>query len=118
MTKSEMFERIKELCFDNQNLIDFCNEEIYKIQHKKNTFEAKAKDKDLDELAKKCLDILKQSEEPITAEEILYKLNYEEDLTIAKVRARLSQLIKCEYINRGTRIEFDKYEVVYYIKGE
>lgn len=115
MTKIEMFEQIKELCFDNKELVDYCNEEIYKLQHKQMKVIAKARENNLDELAKECLNILKQSEEPMTDVEILYKLDYDEDLTIARVRARLTQLIKCGYVNKGIRIEFDKHKVVYYI---
>ena len=94
MTKIEAFEQIKELCFDNKELVDYCNEEIYKLQHKQMKAIAKGKNDYLDELAKECLNILKQSKEPMTREEILYKLNYKEDLTVLMIGARLSQLIK------------------------
>jgi hypothetical protein len=115
MTKSEMFEQIKKIMPDNQDIIDFCNEEIYKLQHKQMKATAKGRKNNLDELAKECLDILKQAKEPMTDVEILYKLDYDEDLTVARVRARTAQLIKCGYINKGIRIEFDKHKVVYYI---
>lgn len=93
MTKKEIFGLIAETCADNEVIVDFCAAEITKLDNKA----AKAKEKAAlkkaagDELYAVIVEAV--GTENVTAEDVLASIEGE-DLTVAKVRARLSQAVK------------------------
>ena len=93
MTKREKFALIAELVADNADLVDFCNDEIAKLDAKAEKAKAKAAEKKAagDELYAVVCGVL--TSEPQTAEAVLDQIDGDE-LTVAKIRARLSQAVK------------------------
>ena len=104
MTDTQKLEAIKEVLVAanaDTTLIDYCDTKIAQIAAKA----AKAKERNAekkaigDELRGVIADLL--TEEPQSAEAILDQLEGE-DLSVAKVRARLSQLVK---VNQASKVE-------------
>ena len=93
MTKKEKFALIAELVADNAELVDFCNDEIAKLDAKAEKAKAKAAEKKAagDELYAAVVSVL--TSEAQSAEAVLEQIEGE-DLTVAKIRARLSQAVK------------------------
>ena len=93
MTKKEKFALIAELLADNAEIVDFCNDEISKLDAKAEKAKAKAAEKKAagDELYAVVIEAV--GTEYITAEDVLASIEGE-DLTVAKIRARLSQGVK------------------------
>lgn len=93
MTKKEKFALIAELLADNTEIVDFCNDEIAKLDAKAEKAKAKAAEKKAqgDELYAAVIEVV--GDEFISREDVLSALDNEE-LTLAKVGARLSQGVK------------------------
>lgn len=93
MTKNEMYSLIAELCADNADVVAFCENEKAALAKKAEKAKARAQEKRAagDELYAVVCDCV--GSDLITAEAVLDMLNGD-DLTVAKVRARLSQGVK------------------------
>ena len=93
MTNREKFVLMAELVADNTELVEFCNDQIAKLDAKAEKAREKAQLKKAqgDELYAAVISAV--STEPMTAEQVLECIEGE-DLTVAKVRARLSQGVK------------------------
>lgn len=93
MTKTEMYGLIKDLCADNAEVVAFCDKEINSLAVKAEKARARAAEKKAagDELYAAVVSCLTADAQ--TAEDILAQLEGE-DLTVAKIRARLSQAVK------------------------
>lgn len=114
-TQAEMFAYIAELLSDNSEVVDFCNDHIAKLANKAEKARAKAAEKKAigDELyAAVCSCV---GSDPITAEAVLGMLDGE-DLTVGKVRARLSQGVKNGILNKET-IKVDGKDKVHYTRA-
>lgn len=95
MTKTQMFEMIKELLADNADVVEFCDAQIEALANKAAKAKAKAAEKRAagDELRAAVEAVL--TNEPQTRDEIFAKIDNEDgELTVAKVTARLTALIK------------------------
>lgn len=113
MTKKEKFALIAELVADNAELVDFCNDEIAKLDAKAEKAKAKAAEKKAagDELYAAVVDCLTADAQ--TAEAILEQIEGE-DLTVAKIRARLSQAVKNGVANKESiKVDGGKSKVHY-----
>lgn len=115
MTKNEMYSLIAELCADNADVVAFCENEKAALAKKAEKAKARAAEKRAqgDELYNAILDCV--GTELITAEAILDMLEGE-DLTVAKVRARLSQGVKNEKLVKET-VKVDGKNKVHYKKA-
>lgn len=94
MTKVEILGMIKEACEDNEVIVEFCNKEIAALGAKAEKAKARAaaKKAEGDELRGIVASVL--TTEPMIAEDVLAAITGVEDLTKAKVIARLTQLVK------------------------
>lgn len=114
MTKKEMYSLIAELCADNADVVAFCENEVAKLDAKAAKAKEKAAEKRAagDELYAEVVAAL--TNEPQTAD-MVYAGNFAdfEDLSVAKIRARLSQAVKNGVaIKETVKIE-GKAKVVY-----
>ena len=114
MTRNEMFTLIAELCSDNEEVVAFCAAEQVKIANKAAKAKEKAAEKRAagDELYASVVACL--TNEPQTAD-VVYANNFAdyEDLSIAKIRARLSQAVNNGVASKeSVKIE-GKTKVVY-----
>ena len=93
MTKTQMFEMIKELLADNADVVEFCDAQIEALANKAAKAKAKAAEKRAagDELYATVVACL--TAEGQTREDILAQVEGE-DLSVAKIGARLTQAIK------------------------
>jgi hypothetical protein len=93
MTKKEIYGLISETCADNEVIVEFCAAEIAKLDAKAAKAKEKAAEKKAagDELYAVIVEAV--DAENVTAEDVLASIEGE-DLTVAKVRARLSQAVK------------------------
>lgn len=94
MTKVEILGMIKEVCEDNEVIVEFCDKEIAALGAKAEKAKARAaaKKAEGDELRAIVASVL--TTEPMIAEDVLAAITGVEDLTKAKVIARLTQLYK------------------------
>lgn len=94
MTKVEILGMIKEACEDNEVIVEFCDKEIAAlgVKAEKARARAAAKKAEGDELRGIVASVL--TTEPMIAEDVLAAITGVEDLTKAKVIARLTQLVK------------------------
>lgn len=94
MTKVEILGMIKEACEDNEVIVEFCDKEIAALGAKAEKAKARAaaKKAEGDELRGIVASVL--TTEPMIAEDVLAAITGVEDLTKAKVIARLTQLVK------------------------
>ena len=115
MTKNEMYSLIAELCADNADVVAFCENEKAALAKKAEKAKARAAEKRAqgDELYNVILDCV--GTELITAETVLDMLEGE-DLTVAKVRARLSQGVKNEKLVKET-VKIEGKNKVHYKKA-
>lgn len=115
MTKTEMFSKIAEICADYADIVEFCDAEKAKLAAKAEKAKARAAEKRAagDELYNAVLDCV--GSELITAEAVLDMLEGE-DLTVAKVRARLSQGVKNKKLVKET-VKTDGKNKVHYKKA-
>ena len=113
MTKNEMFSLIEELCADNADVVAFCEAEKAALAKKAEKAKARAAEKRAagDELYAAVLECV--GSELIAAEAVLDMIDGE-DLTVAKVRARLSQGVKNGVLAKeSVKIEGGKVKVHY-----
>lgn len=116
MTKKEMYSLIAELCADNAEVVAFCESEIAKLDAKAEKAKVRAAEKRAagDELYASVVATLTST--PATADAI-YADNFAdvEDLSVAKIRARLSQAVKNGVAVKETVKIDGKNKVVYAI---
>lgn len=114
MTKNQMFSLIAELCADNADVVAFCEAEQAKLAAKAEKAKARAAEKKAagDELYAEVVNCV--TEELQTADEI-YVANFAdvEDLSLAKIRARLSQAVKNGVVAKETVKVEGKNKVAY-----
>ena len=114
MTKKEMYSLIAELCADNADVVAFCGDEIAKLDAKAAKAKERAAEKRAagDELYAEVVAAVTST--PATADTI-YAENFAdvEDLSVAKVRARLSQAVKNGVVAKET-IKVDGKNKVHY----
>ena len=112
MTKKEKFLLAIELCAGNDMLVEFFNDEIAKLDAKADKARAKAAEKKAagDELYAAVIAVL--TDAPQTAEDVLAQIDGE-DLTVAKIRARLSQAVKNGVANKES-VKVDGKSKVHY----
>ncbi len=93
MTNREKFVLMAELVAENTELVEFCNDQIAKLDAKALKAREKAAERKAqgDELYAAVVSVL--TSEPQTAEQVLEQIEGDE-LTVAKIRARLSQAVK------------------------
>ena len=116
MTKKEMYALIAELCADNADVVAFCENETAKLDAKATKAKERAAEKRAqgDELYAAVVACL--TSEAQTADAV-YADNFAdvEDLSIAKIRARLSQAVKNGVAAKETVKIDGKAKVVYTI---
>ena len=117
MTKKDMYTLISELCADNADVVEFCANEIVKLDNKAEKARAKAAERKAagDELYAAVVSTL--TAEPQTAEAVLEQIEGDE-LTVAKIRARLSQAVKNGVANKETLKTEDGKNKVHYTLAE
>lgn len=93
ITKTQMFETIKELCADNADVVAFCDAQIASLASKAEKAKARAAEKKAegDELRAAVKAVL--TNELQTGEQILAQIDGE-DLSKAKIIARCTALVK------------------------
>lgn len=116
MTKSEILSLIAELCADNEVIVSYCENEKASLAKKAEKAKARAAEKRAqgDELYAAVCDCV--GSDLITAEAVLDMLEGE-DLTVAKVRARLSQGVKNSVLTKET-VKVEGKTKVHYKKAE
>lgn len=118
MTKNEMYSLIAELCADNADVVAFCEAEKDALARKaeKAKVRAQAKRAEGDELYAAVCDCV--GNEPVTADTIFAE-NFAdvEDMSIAKIRARLSQGVKNGVLVKET-VKIEGKAKVHYKKAE
>lgn len=112
MTKIEILALIKELCSDNEIVVGYCDKETASLEAKAAKARARAAEKRAagDELYAAVVECV--GTEPVTAEAVLGMIEGE-DLTVAKIRARLSQGVKNGVLAKDTTKIDGKNKVVY-----
>lgn len=118
ITKAMIVEMIKEECADNELIVGYCDNELALLAGKaeKAKERAAAKKAAGDELRGVIQEILTDATEPMTSEMILESIDSVEDLTVAKIRARASQL--CEVgLAHKVNVTVDGKKKVAYVIG-
>ena len=112
MTKKEKFALIAELLADRAEIVEFCNDEIAKLDAKAEKAKAKAAEKKAagDELYAAVIEAV--GDEFVSREEVLASIDGE-DLTLAKIGARLSQGVKNGVLVKDSIKVEGKSKVVY-----
>ena len=114
MTKKEMNSLIAELCADNADVVAFCENEVAKLDAKAAKAKEKAAEKRAagDELYAAVVECL--TSEPQTAD-VVFNANFAEyeDMSVAKIRSRLSQAVKNGIASKETVKIEGKSKVVY-----
>lgn len=112
MTKKEMYSLIAELCADNADVVAFCENEVAKLDAKAAKARVRAAERKAagDELYAAVVSVL--TAEPQTREAVFAQLDGE-DLTVAKIGARLSQAVKNGVAAKDTIKVEGKSKVVY-----
>ena len=112
MTKNEMFSKIAELCADYADVVEFCENEKAKLAAKAEKAKARAAEKraEGDALYAAVCGVL--TAEPQTREAVFAQIEGE-DLTVAKIGARLSQAVKNGVAVKDTIKVEGKSKVVY-----
>ena len=112
MTKAQMFDLIKTECAGNDAIVEFCDAQIALLANKAEKAKAKAAEKRAagDELYAAVVSVL--GTDPMTREDVLAAIEGE-DLTVAKVGARLSQAVKNGVAVKATDKVDGKNKTVY-----
>lgn len=119
MTKTQMFEEIKVVCADREDIVEFCDAQITSLANKaaKAKEKAKAKREEGDELYAIVFECL--GSEPMTREDVYAAVcerieNADEvELTIAKVGARITNLVKDNKVVKAVEKRDGKNKTVY-----
>lgn len=119
MTKREMYELIKELLVDKQEIVDFCDHEIELLDKKKSNGKAK-----VNESVNATLDLvytaLESVGEKVTATELITKYdlsalaNELNVVTTQKISAYLNKLVDAGKVKKVT----EKKKTYFYIDNE
>jgi len=98
MTKREMYENIKVMLADNEEVVEFCDHEIELLERASARKSAKASPKQIENenFKVRIAEILDSVDVPVTATEIKDELD--ENLKVQRVSALLSQMIKDEKV--------------------
>lgn len=97
MTKKEMFAVIANAMADNEEVVNFCNHEIELLSRKRSkSSKPTAKQIENEGIKERIVEVLGESESPMTIKEIIEGLG--EELTSQRVSALLTQLIKAERV--------------------
>ena len=112
MTKTQMFDLIAEVCADNADIVVFCDAEKAKLAAKAEKAKARAAEKKAigDELYATVVSVL--TSEPQSREAVFAQIEGE-DLTVAKIGARLSQAVKNGVAVKSTEKVDGKNKVMY-----
>ena len=115
MTKIEILALIRELCSDNEIVVSYCDKETASLEAKAAKAKARAAEKKAagDELYATVVECV--GSEPVTAETVLGMIEGE-DLTPAKIRARLSQAVKNGVLTKET-LKVDGKNKVHYARA-
>lgn len=99
-TKKEFYEMIKEIVADNEMLVEFCEKEIAALEAKAEKAKARAAEKKAegDALREAVQNVLTNEYQTIDA---IYTQIEGEEVTKAKVTARLTQLVKAEIATKA-----------------
>lgn len=99
-TKKEFYEMIKEIVADNEMLVEFCEKEIAALEAKAEKAKARAAEKKAegDALREAVQKVLTNEYQTIDA---IYTQIEGEEVTKAKVTARLTQLVKAEIATKA-----------------
>ena len=114
MTKVQKFELIAELCKDNEIVTAFCADEIAKLDAKAEKARARAAEKKAlgDELYNAVIGCV--GTDLITAEAVLDMFDNEDgELTVAKIRTRLSQGVRNGVLAKET-VKVDGKDKMHY----
>ena len=112
ITDTMRYEEIKSLLADREDIVEFCDRKIGQIVAKAEKAKEKNAEKKAagDELREAVAAVL--TNEPQLAEDILGQLEGE-DLTVAKVRARLTQLVNLGLASKAEVKVGDKKRMAY-----
>lgn len=114
MTKKEMFNLIAELLADNADVVAFCSDEIAKLDAKAEKARARAAEKKAigDELYTAVIGCV--GTDLVTAEDVLAMFENEDgELTVAKIRAKLSQGVRNGALTKET-VKVDGKDKMHY----
>jgi len=109
MTKVQMFEAIKAIVADNQEMVDFLNHEIAlteKRNSRKSTGMTKTQKENL-EVKSAIVDALVENEN-MTATEVANAVG----ISLAKATALLTQLVKTEKVQRNVEKKVARFSVI------
>ena len=109
MTKVQMFEAIKAVVADNQEMVDFLNHEIAlteKRNSRKSTGMTKTQKENL-EVKSAIVDALVENEN-MTATEVANAVG----ISLAKATALLTQLVKTEKVQRNVEKKVARFSVI------
>ena len=115
MTKAEILALIAETCSDNEVIVNYCSSETAKLAAKAEKAKIRAAEKRAagDELYAAVIECV--GSDPITAEAVLGMIEGD-DLTTAKIRARLSQAVKNGVLTKET-LKVDGKNKVHYTRA-
>lgn len=120
ITKSDVLAMIKDVCADNQTIVDYCDNELALLAKKAAKSKERAEEKRAagDELREAVLEVLKNATEPMTREMILaaFENAEEAELTVAKVGNRASELVRYDLAHK-VDIKGEKGTKVGYVYG-
>lgn len=106
LTKKEMFEKIKGVCADNSEIVDFCNHEIELLSRKNSKSGATKTQKENEIVANMLVEELAKVGKPITITDLMntseivkgYTLENGNNLTNQKISAIFKQLVESNKI--------------------
>ena len=106
LTKKEMFEKIKGVCADNSEIVDFCNHEIELLSRKNSKSGATKTQKENEIVANMLIEELAKVGKPITITDLMntseivkgYTLENGNNLTNQKISAIFKQLVESNKI--------------------
>lgn len=113
MTKTQMFEEIKVVCADREDIVEFCDAQIASLANKAAKAKEKAAEKRQagDELYAVVKSLM--TAEPQTREEIFAQIDGDDELTLAKVGARITNLVKDGFVVKAVEKRDGKNKTVY-----
>lgn len=107
-----------EECSANADIVAYCENEKELLAKKADKAKARAADKKAagDELRAIVEAVLQNATEPMTREMVLASIESDEELTVAKVGARITQLVQLGIASK-TKIKVDGKEKTAYVYG-
>ena len=117
ITKAMVLDMILEVMADNSDVVDYCNKEKEALANKAAKAKERAAEKKAagDELRAVIETILKEATEPMTREMVLGCIEDPEgELTVAKVGARITQLVQLGLVSKtSVKTEDGKNKTAY-----